>query len=195
MDTVDTLLLDLGDVHLRRPVMSDVPMIVEAVRGSLPNLRPWIVWASDDYGRQQAHDWVSTVMSRHDFELLVLDTEDEGMLGGVGLNRIDPVHRVANLAYWLSPAATGRGIATRVAAELALFGFNELALERIEIRAPVDHERAIATAERLGAVREGRCRRAVRGRHGQLDAFLYALLPTDREHLRSLVTDTGRPVA
>jgi RimJ/RimL family protein N-acetyltransferase len=195
MDTVDTLLLDLGDVHLRRPELSDVPMIASAVQESLRQLQPWMAWATDDYGHDHAHQWVESVRSHDDHELLILDTDDETMLGAAGLNRIDRVHRVANLGYWLGVSAAGRGIATRVSAELALYGFNDLALERVEIRMSVNNEHSTAVAERLGATYEGRLRRALRLRDGQHDAYLYSLVRSDREHLRTLVNETSHPVA
>ncbi|MBN5051736.1 GNAT family N-acetyltransferase [Stenotrophomonas sp. LMG 10879] len=103
----------------------------------------------------------------------ILDSDDQ-LLGTVGLNDIDIEHRRAELAYDLSPAHQGRGLATEAAR--AVIAWAHIALGCIRIQATVldSNLRSIAVLERVGMQREGLLRsyRHVRGQ--PRDFWMYA---------------------
>ena len=85
----------------------------------------------------------------------------------------------AEVGYIVAPEARGRGIAPRALAMLTQWGFEELGLERIELRAELENPASLKVAERCGYVREGVLRNAYlkAGRRG--DMALYSRLASD----------------
>lgn len=103
----------------------------------------------------------------------ILDSADQ-LLGTVGLNDIDIEHHRAELAYDLSPAHQGRGLATEAAR--AVIAWAQVALGCVRVQATVldSNLRSIAVLERAGMQREGLLRsyRPVRGQ--PRDFWMYA---------------------
>jgi ribosomal-protein-alanine N-acetyltransferase len=103
----------------------------------------------------------------------ILDSADQ-LLGTVGLNDIDIEHHRAELAYDLSPAHQGRGLATEAAR--AVIAWAQAALGCVRVQATVldSNLRSIAVLERAGMQREGLLRsyRHVRGQ--PRDFWMYA---------------------
>ena len=56
------------------------------------------------------------------------------LVGAVGAQHISPLFRNAEVGYWLSSNYQGRGIVTKTCAYLITYLFEELKLNRIEIR-------------------------------------------------------------
>jgi RimJ/RimL family protein N-acetyltransferase len=83
----------------------------------------------------------------------------------------------AAAGYWLSPAARGRGLATRAVRLLARWAFGELGLARLELTCGPDNEASQQVAERCGFTREGLLRSHVPFKGGRRDSVLYSLLP------------------
>ena len=110
---------------------------------------------------------------------IVIEGADGRFLGGCGLNRVDTMHRYANLGYWLRRTALRQGIATAAVRLLRDYAFARTILDRLEIIVAVQNTASQRVAERVGAVREGKLREALL-LHGQRhDAVLYSLLRSD----------------
>ena len=109
----------------------------------------------------------------------MIEGADGRFLGGCGLNRVDTMHRYANLGYWLRRTALRQGIATAAVRLLRDYAFARTILDRLEIIVAVQNTASQRVAERVGAVREGKLREALL-LHGQRhDAVLYSLLRSD----------------
>ncbi|MGH8097193.1 GNAT family N-acetyltransferase [Stenotrophomonas indicatrix] len=95
----------------------------------------------------------------------ILDSDDQ-LLGTVGLNDIDIEHHRAELAYDLSPAHQGRGLATGAARAVIAWAQATLGCVRIQATVLDSNLRSIAVLERAGMQREGSLQsyRHVRGR-------------------------------
>ena len=90
------------------------------------------------------------------------------LVGTIGLNAISPQHRTAEIAYDLSPAVWGQGVATSVVNAVVDWGFRHLGLLRIQATVLESNERSIRVLERCAFEREGylRCYRQIRGKSG-----------------------------
>jgi ribosomal-protein-alanine N-acetyltransferase len=112
---------------------------------------------------------------RSTYELAV---EHEGrFVGTVTLHLIDA--GTAELAFWILPHASGKGLATDASATLLRFGAASLRVHRINATCDPENERAVALLERLGLTREGRMRQAVRTHLGWRDRLVYGRLLDD----------------
>ena len=169
-------------VRIRPGQAEDAEALHALVQASQPALAAWLPWCRHGYGIDDARGWTARSMAawdaRSEFPFAVVD-EDDVLLGGTGLSRLDPSRRSANLGYWTGTPFVGRGFATAAARQVAHFGFDELSLQRIEIRALPDNAASLGVARRLGATREGIVHNALH-HDGQLhDAWLYSLNPDD----------------
>ena len=87
--------------------------------------------------------------------LAVTDDTRRPFLGHVMLHTFAWRHRRAEIGYWLTPAARGRGVGTTAVGLLVDWAFDALELERIEITTTPDNGRARALATTLDFQEEG----------------------------------------
>ena len=101
------------------------------------------------------------------------------LVGGCEL-RVD-ADGTANLSYFTIPTERRRGLATRAVNLAAAFAFEQLGVERLEIKAETDNVASRTVAERAGFVFEGTLRSAGAFRGGRRDLAGYSRLRTDTE--------------
>ena len=99
------------------------------------------------------------------------------VLGGVSIHKIDLERGSAALGYWLAPQVRGRGVVSRAVRLLAQWGFTELGLARIELTCGPDNEASQRVAARCGFVREGVMRSQTPFKGGRRDTVVFSLLP------------------
>jgi RimJ/RimL family protein N-acetyltransferase len=88
-------------------------------------------------------------------------------------------HEAAEVGYDLLPGARGRGVATRAVLLVARWAFDELGVERLELRTHPENQASRAVAERAGFTREGIERSSRRLYDERHDCVVYSLLPRD----------------
>lgn len=144
--------IDAGDVVLRRwqPAWADAA--AAAVQASLPELMPFLPWASEDYTADTARAFVATVVAQWSngeaFEYAVF-TPTGDLVGSCGLMaRLGP--GVLEIGYWIHSGHTGRGYATRAAAALADAGLSLPGIDRVVIRHDAANAGSAAVAARAG---------------------------------------------
>jgi ribosomal-protein-serine acetyltransferase len=172
-----------GTVLIRPFHPTDVSAVYEAIRESMNELRRWMPWCHAGYSIEDTGVWL---MSRDeflakgtDYSFAICDERAGAFLGSVGLNKVDHLNRKANLGYWVRTNSTRRGVATCATRLLALWGFNVLGLQRIEIVASVENLASQRVAFKAGAQREGVMRRALWLNERAHDAVLTSLVPED----------------
>ena len=172
-----------SDFGIRRYRREDAGVLYAAARESVDDVYPWMSWCHPRFSLDDATGFVASRKKAWEeaieYSFAIVDARRGGYVGGVGLNRIDREHGLANMAYWVRSSWKGRGAATAGARLAASYGFESLGLRRIEVVASVEQKASHRIAERLGARREG----VLRARfvlHGcSHDAVLYSLLPAD----------------
>jgi RimJ/RimL family protein N-acetyltransferase len=107
----------------------------------------------------------------------VLDATTGELLASVGLHGIADGH--AELGYWCTPAARGRGVVSEAVAAVCRWGFGALDLERITWDALVGNHASLAVAQKCGFTVEGLRRRAVSVGGPPADAWVGSLLADD----------------
>jgi len=172
-----------GVVRLRAYTPDDAPALFAAITASKAELIPWFPWCHAAYQQSETEAWLEFQAQEWQrdeaYALAICDPVSGRLLGGTGLNFIDPVYCRANLGYWVRTDATGNRLAARAARLVALWGLTELGFARIEIVVDVENVRSQRVAERVGAVREGllRCRLSRPGFVG--DAISFSLVHSD----------------
>jgi len=148
------------------------------VLASLPELTPFMPWATDAFDEVAALSWIRGEREPDEVRYVIIGDDGE-LAGGCGLNLFNQVNHHANLGYWLRSDRTGRGWATRAAVLLARHGLAELGLERVEILMVVENEASRRVAERAGATFEGTLRHRFLLYGVYHDAHLYSLIRAD----------------
>ena len=145
------------------------------------HLRPWMRWidtvesVKDSIANIEANidDWDM----KTDLHLGVF--RDGLLVGMVSLHNINYLMHTAAIGYWLDEDNEGRGIITSSVKVMMQYAFEELALNRIEIRAAVDNIKSRAIPERLGFTAEGILRQAECVNGVFMDMAVYGLLKSE----------------
>jgi ribosomal-protein-serine acetyltransferase len=101
--------------------------------------------------------------------------------GVVSLNQINWTNHYTSIGYWLASSAQGKGIMTQCVRELIRYAFDDLGLNRAEIRCATTNHRSEAIPIRLGFKWEGRIREAEWLYDHYVDHQVYGLLKRDWE--------------
>ncbi|MFI5802444.1 GNAT family N-acetyltransferase [Streptomyces sp. NPDC051561] len=168
-------------LRLRAWTERDVPAILRGLGD--PEVRRWEPGEPVDeeaalaYVRSRAEGW-----ERGDLAQFCVTDEASGeVLGAVGLHKIEFRRECAGIGYWLLPEARGRGVVTRAVELCTRWGFERLALHRIELGHAVANEASCRVAVRSGYLLEGTARGGLPapapGAHH--DMHVHARLATD----------------
>ncbi len=146
-----------GDLTLRPREPGDAAEVYAIIENHRLDLRRWLTWVDATHSATDVRRYAQYAFAqfeRHSaFDYSI--RENGRVVGAIGLHSLEWDNRCAQMGYWLSPAARGRGIVTRAAAALTSYGFGRLDLHRIEIRCVVENAVSRAVAERLGYAFEG----------------------------------------
>ena len=175
----DPLLRD-RELLLRPSRDSDVPAI-RAVY-SEPDIRKWMGWDDqlpDDAEAQANIDRAARAWQEGTWAVFrIADSATDEVIGGINLRLGD--HDLAEISYFLRASVRGRGLATRAVRLVARWAFDELAIERIELRVHPENASSRRVAERAGFIREGVERASRAWPDGsRFDSIVYSLLRSD----------------
>lgn len=168
------------EIELRRYQEQDAGCLLEAARESSAEVYPWLPWCHPVLTIEEVSDWIATQIRAWDagtaFELAIWN-ETGRYLGGCGVNLVNPVHKVANLGYWVRSSDVGRGVASRAVTKAARWAFGHTDLHRLEILCSTANTASQRVAEKAGATREGILRSRLHLHGRQHDAVVYSIVP------------------
>jgi ribosomal-protein-serine acetyltransferase len=140
-----------ASIALRRWREADAGLCLRLVTESLEHLRPWMPWATSDYGLAEAtsylqqcdKDWASGTA----FPYLILASGQPagsaGLMARIGDGGME-------IGYWVHPDFTGRGVATSAAAALTEAAFALPGIDHVEIHHDVLNLASGRVPEKLG---------------------------------------------
>ena len=137
------------------------PLMSLAVAETIGQLSPWMAWAQQVPGIEEAEAVVRQQMAdfilRKDLPYQIYDKAKEGrrLLGGTGLHRMDWELRSFEIGYWIRASAQGQGYVTEAVLALTKMAFEQLRARRVEIRMDDVNVKSRAVAERCGFELEG----------------------------------------
>lgn len=188
---INTTTVTDGVVTLRPLALKFSPAITEAVLESFDSLSPWMGWVHSGYTEQDYRKFIERMRRNWKrglaYEFVVLDANDESVIGGCGLNHVNPGKGFGNLGYWVRSSRRGQGLAVHATRLAARFAFEQVGLVRIEIVVAVDNRASLRAAEKAGARREGVLRNRMVVRDQVFEAVMYSLTPDDFGLPRPLV--------
>lgn len=166
------------EVELRLVMEGDEEEIFRATEAHRAYLREWLPWVDSTRGVEDTRAFVLRSLEQarlsDGFQTRILYRG--AFVGMIGYLYHDWTNLRTEIGYWLGQDRQGRGIMTRAAKALVDFAFDNLGLNRVEIRAATDNRRSRAIPERLGFVQEGILREAAWLNDRFIDLVIYARL-------------------
>lgn len=135
--------------------------------------------------------WLDTVKTSEDSKAFVKYTleqyaRNEGcqvgiwyrnqLAGVIGHHGIDPFHHESSLGYWLGANFQGKGLMTKACRAMLDYSFQQLPVNRMEIRCAKGNVRSQAIPEKLGFKEEGTARQIERLGNRYVDHVVYSML-------------------
>ena len=176
---LDNPVVEGDGVRLRPFTDADVPRIAEGIGDAATQY--WLSFFPRGFDEADGRRYVETVQERlatnHTVTWAFCATDDDRLLGAVGLHRISDE---PELGYWAHPDARGRGLTTRAAALAVGHAFEVLRLPRLAAYASAGNTASLRVLERLGMRRSGVQRQAVHTGDGTaVDLVGYDLLAAE----------------
>lgn len=118
------------------------------------------------YTRKDAEWWIdrnhkmARDKKRESYDLAIQHKEDKALIGGIGLASIDYGRGTAEIGYWLNPSYHQKGYMSEAVKAIIDFGFDELKLKRINLKAHTDNDASNALAKKIGFVYEETAKKA-----------------------------------
>ncbi len=131
---------------------ADFPEFFRVIEESLEHLRPWMPWVAE-HGPARTTEFLARRPERwasgEEFSYAIV--LDGAIVGSCGLfRRNDSSDGGREIGYWLHPAVTGRGLATRAAGALVEQAFLLPGVEYVEIVHDLGNHASGAVPARLG---------------------------------------------
>jgi len=144
---------------IRMPKPGDGKVVHAAINASLPELKPWMIFAQKEQTEQEVEANIREAyvnyLSRKDLRLLVFLKESGQFIASSGLHRIDWSIPQFEIGYWIDSRYSGKGYITEAVQGITDFALNELKARRIEIRCDANNVKSRAIPEKLGYTLEG----------------------------------------
>ena len=139
--------LYVDELTLRPWMAADIPAICAAYAD--PAIRHW---HARSMTRSEASQWVSAANRGWASETAAnwAVTARDVLVGRMSLRTVDLEDGLAEIGYWVVPAARGRGIAPRALVAVSHWAINELGLHRLELQHSTRNEASCRVAEKAG---------------------------------------------
>ncbi|HWO98241.1 MAG TPA: GNAT family protein [Bacillus sp. (in: firmicutes)] len=169
------------EVSLKLVELKDAERVFELTDNSREYLREWLPWLDMITSVEDTKSFIENCLKNYaeNKSMTMFILYKGAIVGTAGYNQIDWSNKVAYIGYWLGKDYQGFGIMTKVAKTLTDYAFNELKLNRVDIRAAKENTKSRAIPERLGFVCEGQIRQAEWLYNHYVDHIVYGMLATE----------------
>ncbi len=184
--TKSSLLIKIDTTtELRLLAECDAPAIYQLIEHNRAYLREWLPWVDSTQSIEDERAFISNTRTQYQnnqsFNYAIW--HQERIIGTIGYNQLDWTNRRADIGYWLSAEYQGKGIMTRSCRALIGYAFDDLKLNKVEIRCATMNTSSCAIPERLGFTLEGIIRQAAWLYDRFVDLKLYGLLESEWRRL------------
>ena len=172
--------LRTGDGLLLRPWRAgDAPAVHAAFQD--PVMHQWHIRAADSEEEVAGwiEEWRTCWQEESSAQWAVVDAHTDELLGRVALRGVQLAEGVAEVAYWTTRAARGRGVAPRATTALTRWAFDEIGFHRLELMHATANEASCRVAGKAGFALEGTRRSAALHQDGWHDMHLHARVQGD----------------
>ena len=155
------ILLTTERLRIRPPTLDDAAALNAAVVASLPELRPFMPWATPDPDVAATRAFITHAIAQNAADLeyhLLLTTPAGDIVGSSGVHHVDWRIPQAETSYWIATPWTRRGFAREATAALTALLLGDMGMRRVQILASERNTRSWRIPQALGFTHEGTLR-------------------------------------
>lgn len=172
-----TLFVD-DHLYLKQLETPDALTIFETINSQRDYLRQWLPFVDHTQEIGDTIQFIKTV--NQDKERVFVLKYEEQFAGLIGFRDTDKSNKKSEIGYWLSEPFQKKGIVTNAVKVLVKYAFDELNMNRIEIKCAVGNAPSKRIPQRLGFSFEGIIRQGELFPDGRfVDLECYSLLRHD----------------
>lgn len=157
--------------------IGDASIIFEAINNNRIFLRKWLPFVDTTETVRDTQAFVKSIVDdierRQEVFTLWYKNEFAGLLG---LKDIDYLNHKVEFGYWLIEKMCGKGIVSNAVEKLIEFCYNNLSINRIQIKCAVGNYKSIAIPKHLGFTFEGIERAGEKHGNNYFNLEVYSLL-------------------
>jgi len=158
--------------------LSDADALFRMIDQSREHLREYLAFVdlteSADDTRAFVKETVQANAEQKSFVVVILVGDE--VAGLTGFNQINRMNKSAELGYWLGAPFVRKGVMSKAVRAVIDYGFTELGLNRVELRAATRNQASRGVAEKLNFVNEGTVREAEWVNDRFVDHVIYGML-------------------
>lgn len=181
------------NVAVRKFSEDDVQELYLLMMSSREHLKVWLNWFHDSYSIEDVLYYIHhsiDVIRRNDGKPTVFAITFQGRIAGtINFHTIDRYNQSASLGYWIGKSYAGKGIMAQTFQFMLKYGFENLSLNRIEVRVAEGNKRSRILPEKNHFTKEGVIREAEWLHNRYVNHVVYGLLKKEWEQLRRKKND------
>ena len=155
--------------------------IFDMVNRNRNHLRTWLPFVDNmntvDFAENFVKGTIERTKTSIEYAFVIFDGQDA--VGRIGVYKIDPQNKVGEIGYWLIEQSQSKGIIIKSCRALIAYCFEDLQLNRIEIRCGTENFKSMKIPERLGFTKEGILRQAEALYGKFIDLYLFSILKAE----------------
>ena len=144
-------------IELKQLKLSDSADIFNTIISQREYLGKWLPSVQYTKKIEDTENFVDSVVNAAEdrFEYVFAIRNQNEFIGLIGLKSTDKVNKKTEIGYWLSEKYQKQGIMTKSVSKLCDFAFNELGINRIQIKCAVGNDQSKNIPKRLNFKFEG----------------------------------------
>jgi ribosomal-protein-serine acetyltransferase len=146
------------ELHLEKLNRSHASDIFNLINSNREYLRQWLTFVDSTQSLKDTENYIVTIENSSvntNSETVITILYKGKPVGLIGLKKVDWANRIAEIGYWLEEKYQGMGIITRSCRAVIEYAFEQMGVNRIEIKCGVGNKKSIHVPKRLGFAFEG----------------------------------------
>jgi ribosomal-protein-serine acetyltransferase len=170
------------EISLKQLQKEDAQDIFNTINNQREYLGEWLPFVEFTKEVNDTQNFVDSIINAPEerFEYIFTIRKNDAFIGIIGFKDTDRTNRKTEIGYWISKDFQKQGIVTKAVQRLCELAFDDLNINRIQIKCAVKNHPSINIPKRLGFLLEGI------ERDGELltgnvytDLFIYSKLKND----------------
>ena len=168
------------DIFLREIGLDDASAIFNIIDSEREYLAEWLPFIELSKTLSFTRRFIENYLLSDKLDVTFSIYFQNNLVGIIGLKETDLDNRKTEIGYWMSEKYQHKGIMTRACKALTDYVFDEMNLNRIQIKAAAGNLKSQGIPDRLGFTREGIERDGELHNRGFVDLVVFGLLKADR---------------
>ena len=141
------------DIVLYPLSVDDIFKIFNTLDTEREYMREWLPFVDTTREEEDTASFVNHILQTEDQQFTVY--YQDKFVGLVGFKDTDKTNKKIEIGYWLSQYAQGKGLMTQSVQKLLELAFNEMGMNRVQIKVAVGNHKSRRIPEKLGFEFEG----------------------------------------